>query len=138
MPHILVVEDDSDSRDVLCQALRKMGFEASGVANGREALASILERTPDLVVLDLLMPEMDGPSLLEVLRSYLRLQSLPVVVLTVVPDGPVAERARQLKVNRIMAKGKATFEEIAAAIRQEIGRPHVPGQAAGLPVRSRG
>ena len=125
MPYILVVEDDTDSREVLCQALTKMGHEVACVSNGREALASILTRTPELVVLDLFMPEMDGPTLLEVLRSYLRLQSLPVVVLTAMSDGPMVDRARHLKVNAILAKGKATFEEIGEAIRQELHRlPH--------------
>jgi CheY-like chemotaxis protein len=125
MPYILAVEDDTDSRDVLCQALSKMGHEVACVSNGREALMSILTRAPDLVVLDLLMPEMDGPSLLEVLRSYLRLQSLPVIILTALPDGPLVDRARHLKVNAILVKGKATFEEIGEAIHQELHRlPH--------------
>jgi CheY-like chemotaxis protein len=125
MPYILVVEDDTDNRDALCQGLTKMGHEAACVSNGREALGSILTRMPDLVILDLMMPEMDGPSLLEVLRSYLRLQALPVIILTALVDSPMVDRARHLKVNAILAKGKATFEEIGEAIRQELHRlPH--------------
>jgi CheY-like chemotaxis protein len=125
MPYLLVVEDDTDSREVLCQALVKMGHEAACVSNGRDALMSILTRMPELVILDLLMPEMDGPCLLEVLRSYLRLQTLPVIVLTALGDSPMVDRVRHLKVNAILVKGKATFEEIGEAIRQELHRlPH--------------
>src|SRR4051794_27870614 len=122
MPYLLVVDDDTDGRQALCQALTKKGHEVACAGNGREALASILSRMPDLVVLDLFMPEMDGPSLLEVLRCYLRLQSLPVLILTGLRDGPMIDRARYLKVNAILMKGKATLEEIGQAIRQELHR----------------
>ena len=68
------------------------------------------------------MPQMDGGGLLEVLRSYLRLQSLPVVVLTGLPDSPMVERARHLKVNAILVKGKATLEDIGRAVQAELPR----------------
>jgi CheY-like chemotaxis protein len=68
------------------------------------------------------MPEMDGASLLEILRSYLRLQSLPVVIVTGLPDSPMVERARHLKVNSILVKGKATLEDIARAVHDEVHR----------------
>src|SRR5687767_11546513 len=105
MAQLLIVDDDKDGRDALCQFLERSGHKVDCVANGREALMSILSRPPDLVILDLFMPDMDGPSLLEVLRSYLRLQSLPVLVITGLPDSPLAARARTLKVNAILMKG---------------------------------
>jgi CheY-like chemotaxis protein len=95
------------------------------VPNGREALAHVLTRMPDVVVLDLLMPEMDGPSFLEVVRSYLRIQALPVVVWTALVESPMVERARALKVNSVLAKGKATFEDIKRAVEEAI--PRLPG-----------
>jgi CheY-like chemotaxis protein len=58
------------------------------------------------------MPEMDGPSFLEVVRSYLRLQSLPVVVFNGLAESPMVERIRHLRVNAILVKGKASPEEI--------------------------
>ena len=68
------------------------------------------------------MPEMNGASLLEILRSYLRLHALPVIVLTGLPDSPLVERARPLNVNSIFVKGKATFDEIARAVEDELHR----------------
>ncbi len=120
MAYLLVVDDDADSREVLSRYLNRAGYECAGAPNGREALASILTRTPDLVVLDLLMPEMDGTDLVEILRSYLRLQSLPIVVLTAAPESPQAYRAKRQKIKSILSKGKATFEEIHAVIREEL------------------
>src|SRR5687768_17049850 len=112
MPSILIVEDEPDSREALARFLRQKGYRVDTSPNGKEALSAIIDEAPDLVVLDLFLPEMDGPSLLEVLRSYLRLQSLPVVVLTALPDSPLVERARHLKVNAILTKAKASLDDI--------------------------
>jgi CheY-like chemotaxis protein len=120
MASILIVDDASDSCEPLARFLEKAGHTVRCVPNGREALAQVILDTPQVVILDLFMPEMDGPSFLEVVRSYLRLQSLPVVVLTALAEGPMAERARALKVNSVLMKGKATFPDIKRAVEEAI------------------
>ena len=122
MASILIVDDDTDGRDALCEFLTRSGYDVSCVADGRDALAAVLARTPDLIILDMFMPQMDGGGLLEVLRSYLRLQSLPVIVLTGLPDSPMVERARHLRVNAILLKGKATPDDVLKAVRDELPR----------------
>lgn len=122
MSSMLIVDDDADGRDLLARALRQAGYQIRSAPNGRDALASILSHAPDLLILDLFMPEMDGGGLLEILRSYLRLQSLPVIVLTGLPDSPMVERARHLKVNAILVKTKATTQDILHAVEQELKR----------------
>src|SRR5687767_6048357 len=122
MASILIVDDTVDVCEPLVKFLENAGHAVTCVADGREALGSVISRTPDLIILDLLMPEMDGPSFLEVVRSYLRLQSLPVIILTGLADSPMVERARFLKVNAILVKGKATFEDILRAIQDELPR----------------
>jgi len=122
MAKILLVEDSADARETLAVVLRAGGHTVSGVPNGREALAAVLADLPDVVLLDLLMPEMDGPSFLEVVRSYLRIQSLPVVVLTGLAESPMIDRARALKVNSILVKSKATPDDIQKAIEEALIR----------------
>ena len=122
MAYILVVEDEADSGNVLCEFLRRAGHDAVCMPNGREALGAILKRTPDLVVLDLFMPEMDGAGLLEIMRGYLKLQSLPVIIYSGLPDSPAADRARHLKVNAILVKGRASHMDVVATIQQELPR----------------
>jgi CheY-like chemotaxis protein len=112
MAYLLVVDDDADSRDLLCRSLQRAAHECACARDGKEALASILSRAPDLILLDLLMPEMDGANLLAVLRSYLRLNALPVIVLTAAPDSPQAARAQQLGVNAFLPKALVTLERI--------------------------
>ena len=106
MAHILVVDDDADSRDGLAGLLRKRGHQPTAAPNGRDALAVLTRKIPpDLVVLDLRMPEMDGVMFLEVLRSYLRLQNVPVMLMTAYPESPDVERAKRLGVLEVFRKG---------------------------------
>ena len=125
MAKVLVVDDDKDSCETLVHLLEKAGYEATCVPNGREALIHVMTKMPDVVVLDLVMPEMDGPSFLEVVRSYLRLQSLPVVVLTALHESPMIDRAQALKVNSILVKGRASPEEILRDVASAL--VHHPG-----------
>jgi CheY-like chemotaxis protein len=118
----MIVDDSADAAEPLARFLRRCGYAVKCVPNGREALAEVINSPPDAVVLDLMMPDMDGPSFLEVIRSYLRLQSLPVVVLTGLPDGPMAQRARDLGVTTILVKTKASFDDIERGVKQATGR----------------
>ncbi|RUU20299.1 response regulator transcription factor [Mesorhizobium sp. M7A.T.Ca.TU.009.01.3.2] len=80
MPHhILVADDDPHIREVICFALEKAGMKTTGVADGAAALQAIGRRTPDLVVLDIGMPEMDG---LEVCRRLRHTSDVPVLFLS--------------------------------------------------------
>jgi CheY-like chemotaxis protein len=125
MPHVMIVDDARDSVEPLARFLERAGYLVTMMTNAREALGEIIRRPPQVLLLDLLMPEMDGAMMLEVLRSYLRLQALPVVVLTGVPDSPMVERVRELNVNAVLTKGKASFQQVEAALR--LARHHVPG-----------
>jgi CheY-like chemotaxis protein len=120
--NLLIVDDNQDERDSLAIIFRAAGHEVITAPNGREALSLILDKMPDVMLLDLLMPEMDGPSLLEVIRSYLRIQSLPVVVLTALSESPMIDRARALKVNALLIKGKASPAEIVKAVEEARSR----------------
>ena len=115
---ILIVDDNHDTADTFAQFLRASGHAVTAVPNGKEALASVLAAIPDVILLDMHMPEMDGPTFLEIIRSYLRLQSLPVVVLTGLPDSPMVDRVQHLKVNSVLIKGKATPDEIKHALEE--------------------
>ena len=125
MAKILIVDDSPDNSEALAKFLEASGHDVACVPNGRDALARVIQQPPDVVLLDLLMPEMDGPSFLEVVRSYLRLQGLPVVVLTGLIESPMVERAQALKVNSVLAKGKASPEDILRALEEATVR--LPG-----------
>jgi CheY-like chemotaxis protein len=129
MSYILIVDDDLDGREALRRSLAHYGFEVACASNGRQALTSILARLPDVVVLDLFMPEMGGVCLLEILRSYMRLQGLPVIVLTAVPHTRLLSRVRDLNVTSILVKGSTSVQEVLRAIQREV--PPNPSSGAG-------
>ena len=59
-PYLLVADDDGELREVVTFTLKRAGFEVESVCNGREVLVSVDKRRPDLIVLDVMMPELDG------------------------------------------------------------------------------
>ncbi|MDP9352153.1 MAG: response regulator transcription factor [Chloroflexota bacterium] len=76
---ILIADDDADLLDILAFSLRREGFKVVSARDGREALAQVAAEQPDLVVLDVGMPEMDG---FEVCRRLRKESSLPIIMLT--------------------------------------------------------
>ena len=122
MAKVLIVEDAYDGTEAMASFLRKVGHTVTLAGNGKEALIEILQNPPDVVLLDLFLPELDGPSFLEIVRSYLRMYSLPIVILTGMPDSPMIDRIRRLKVNSILVKGRAGLDEIRKAVEEAAGQ----------------
>jgi signal transduction histidine kinase/DNA-binding response OmpR family regulator len=80
--YVLVVEDDQASADIISRTLQRNGWPVEVVNNGKEALKKVQATVPSLVVLDLMMPEMDGFTCLHLLRSYPHTRTLPVIILS--------------------------------------------------------
>jgi DNA-binding response OmpR family regulator len=79
---VLVVEDDPDIAQLLVHYLGKAGFAPETVGSGREALALIQARPPDLVVLDLMLPHVDGLEICRIVRSSAATAAVPIIMLT--------------------------------------------------------
>jgi CheY-like chemotaxis protein len=80
---ILIVDDDDAIREVLAACLQRLGgWEVLKASSGKEALAKASEEKPDAIILDVMMPEMDGFTFLQYLRSEPTTQPIPVVLLT--------------------------------------------------------
>lgn len=79
---VLVVEDDAGVRDLMRRLLEKEALELTFAENGRVALEQVAKRIPQLIVLDLMMPEMDGFAVIEALRQNEHWRSIPIVVMT--------------------------------------------------------
>lgn len=79
--HVLVVEDDEEIRNYICRELED-NFYMTQCTNGKEALELILKRTPDLVISDIMMPEMDGITLCKRIRQNVIINHLPIILLT--------------------------------------------------------
>ena len=115
---ILVVDDDPDLRDFLQLMLTSMGFEVTSAANGQEALEVMEGRCPDLILLDMKMPVMNGWEFCRALEC--RDARPPIVVLTAAPDP--AARAAEAHADGWLGK-PFDYAELEATVRRFAGRP---------------
>ena len=94
MSAIYIVEDDENIREVVLYALRSAGFEASGFETGAEFFAAAEKNPPGLVLLDIMLPDEDGLSILRRLRSAPQTKTLPIIMLTA--KGSEADKVKGL------------------------------------------
>ena len=116
-PRILVVEDDADLRTILRLQLLSSGYEITETGNGAEGFAAIQEDTPDCVILDLMMPVMDGFGFLKRVRSLMALQDIPILILTASEDERNKMRGFQYQADSYMSKPYDLDE-----LTEEVGR----------------
>jgi class 3 adenylate cyclase len=131
---VLIVDDNEDNRYTLTRRLRREGYtDVTAAADGREALARLAETDFDLVLLDIMMPEMDGYSVLENLRASGRLASLPVIVISAIDDFDSVVRCIELGAEDYLPKPfNATLlrARIAAVLEKKRLRDEVVRQLA--------
>jgi CheY-like chemotaxis protein len=94
MTTILYAEDDEDQRSMMRLVLKDQDILLLEAVDGLEALAKIERQRPDLILLDLFMPKLDGLGLMEALKSNPDIKQIPVIVLSAWPTGDNRERAR--------------------------------------------
>jgi CheY-like chemotaxis protein len=109
---VLVVEDDPDQRELLASRLRSGGCEVVEAANGRLALKALEDFVPDLILLDLVMPEMDGFEFLSALRDHSELRDATVVVISGKELDEADYQRLRGQVAEVIAKSEANWDEI--------------------------
>ncbi len=120
--HVLVVEDDPISLDMMVRFLQKEGYTIHTAANGREALNLLRQTTCHLILLDLMMPLMDGFELLEVLRGEQDIADIPVVVVTAKELSEQDKKRLSGHVEDIFQKGTMNREQLLTEIRILLAR----------------
>lgn len=117
-PRILVVDDEANIRELLTQEFTEAGYQVVTAANGRDAVAEVRRMRPDLIVLDVMMPEMNGFDVAAVLRNDPQTLDIPIIILSIVQD---RERGFRLGVDRYLTKPIDTdllFREVGALLDQ--------------------
>lgn len=121
MSTILVVDDTALAREAVAKLLEYEGFEVMRAEHGRDAWAMMYEKSPDLVLLDLMMPEMDGVTFLRMIRRSDRWENLPVVVLTGASDDQkLIQRARELKIQDLVPKASFGFDDLLKRLKAHL------------------
>jgi DNA-binding response OmpR family regulator len=119
---ILVVDDEQSWRELLRQVLEAHGYRVEATSDGEEALAVALTSPPSLVLLDRLMPGMDGLELCSLLRRHERTQDVPILMLTVRQDTASKVGALEAGADDYLTK-PCDFDELLARVRARLRRP---------------
>ncbi len=122
---VLVIEDDASVREMMQMSLEREGWSVCSAANGRIGLELLAKQPPDLVLLDLLMPEMNGFEFVKELRQHPEWRSIPVIVLTA-KEITAEDRLRLSgRVEKILTKTEYTRDEFLQEIRNIVAaHPH--------------
>jgi CheY-like chemotaxis protein len=118
-PHVLVVEDDQPTRAMLRRTLEKEGWNVREAANGRAGLEQVNAESPALILLDLMMPEMDGFEFLDGLRSHAA-PAPPVVVITAKELTDQDRQRLNGGVRAVVQKRPQDFDGLLAEVRSRI------------------
>ena len=118
---LLLVEDDEGVREMMRRDLTKEGWSVTEAANGKEALARVEENAPALILLDLMMPVMDGFEFVMELRKVPAWRAIPIIVVTAKDLSEEDRRRLRDNVEQIIEKGGLSSEDLLQQVRDGIG-----------------
>lgn len=138
MAKVLVVEDDPDSLEIVSKTLEKGGHSIVGAANGWEGLLALDAHNVDVIVLDLMMPGMNGSAFLRIVRNDQRRKSTPVIVLSALASGDLLKGTIELGVQAWFTKAEYTASDLLDAVeRLSHPAPAPDHKGADFPATSR-
>ncbi len=104
MPTVLVVDDQADKVELICRRLSRRGFDVLGAASGAEGIALAHERKPDLIMMDVQMPGMDGHEAASILKKDDSTRAIPIIIVTADAQPVDRERAMAAGADAYMSK----------------------------------
>ena len=121
---LLVVDDEEMNRDLLARRLQRRGYEVETAADGQQALGMIEQRPFDLVLLDIMMPVMDGMQVLSTLRQRYSMRELPVIMVTATDEPRSVVEALNMGANDYVTK-PPEFSVLMARVQTQLSRKRV-------------
>lgn len=102
--HILVIDDSNTNIVLLESLLERNGYSVSSALSAREGIETIKDKIPDLIYLDLIMPELDGLEFLRILRNNKSWKDIPVIILSAISDKETITKCKKLGVTEYISK----------------------------------
>jgi DNA-binding response OmpR family regulator len=118
---ILLVEDDETLASVYKQRLELEGFEVQHVNNGEDALDKAVKFSPELILLDVMMPKLNGFDVLDILRNTPATRNIHIIMLTALSQPKDAERARELGADDFLVKSQVVIGDVVSRIKHQLG-----------------
>lgn len=119
-PLILVVDDDKTLSTTLSESLRAIGYSVATAPNGKTGLEMALSQYPNLIILDLQMPEMDGVEMLKVLRADDWGKNVPVILATNIYDVDAINQSMEMGVKDYILKADVSLDAIAERVKKYV------------------
>ena len=121
--NLLVVEDEPSMQRALKSKLEHGGFSVKAASDGEEALAILASEVPDLVLLDLIMPKIDGISVIRRMKGDERLSAVPIVILTNLSSGDKVAEAMALGTFDFLVKANYSLDDVLKKVTERLGTP---------------
>lgn len=118
---ILLVEDDEGLAQVYITRLEVEGFDVRRVPNGEEALASAIEFRPDMILLDVMMPKVNGFDVLDILRNTPEITNVKIIMLTALSQESDRKRAMDMGVDDYLVKSQVVIADVIERIKFHLG-----------------
>lgn len=122
MATVLVVDDHPDVCRVVSRLVRTCGHQSESATGGEEALDYLRDHVPDLIILDVMMPRIDGLQVLQSIRNDPRTRHVPVVMFSALGDPESRNRAMQQGATDYWVKGAIALDQLDAGLTKYIGR----------------
>lgn len=122
---VLVVEDDKFLRELLVRKLSAEGFDVKNAIDAEMAFTALSERMPDIILLDLILPGVDGFEILARIKADQKFIAVPVIILSNLGQKEDLDKAIALGAKDFMVKSNFTLDEIVAKVRTEVGQQKV-------------
>lgn len=118
MQNILLIEDDRFLIDIYTTKLKESGFSVEVVSDGELALSKIKEKNPDLVILDIVLPHLDGWEILRQIKSDPKLKKMKIIILSNLGQKEEVEKGTDLGAVKYLIKANYTPSEVVAEVKQ--------------------
>lgn len=118
---VLIVEDDLALAQVYKSRLELEGFMVQHAPDGEKALTTAVEFKPDLILLDVMMPKINGFDALDILRNTPQLKDVHVIVLTALSQQKDMERAKDLGADEYLVKSQVVIGDVVARVKHHLG-----------------
>lgn len=119
---VLIIEDEVVLSDVLDRKLEKEGFDTIIARDGKAGLEMAIDEQPDVILLDLILPKLDGLSLLSQLRASEKGKDIKVIILSNLDDAQAVEESKAKGVNDYLVKTNWSLDDVVDKIKQVLAR----------------
>jgi CheY-like chemotaxis protein len=130
MIKILIVEDAQEQLELFAKTFRRAGFDVYGAHDGGHAMDRVRDVKPDIILLDQMMPEVDGITFLQNIRRFPKYKHIPVILVTGMNDKQLRSRATQLGVEDVLVKGSFPMKELIELVKKRAAGDQQPRQLA--------